>query len=299
VETQTGLKRGRERKIVSSLGILRLKRTQAQRLGLESYQRLSPMLEKCCLRLSANESYQKAEYEIEALMGIKVSHSTFQRLVQRTEVEFSSARQKVTQVSVDGGKVRLRTPIQGHKCEWLEYKSARVEGLYYGATFQANLELTDWLNTQPLCSLLACLGDGHDGVWNVFEAVATTSERLEILDWYHLKENLYKIGGSMRRLKQAEAFLWQGCVDEAKALFDECKLDQSRKFCNYLERHRQRIVNYAYFQAEGIPIGSGAVESSIKQIDHRMKLTGAQWNSENVPKALAVRCAYLNGQLVF
>jgi hypothetical protein len=30
-----------------------------------------------------------------------------------------------------------------------------------------------------------------------------------------------------------------------------------------------------------------------------MKLTGAQWNSENVPHALAVRCAYLNGQLSF
>jgi len=30
-----------------------------------------------------------------------------------------------------------------------------------------------------------------------------------------------------------------------------------------------------------------------------MKLTGAQWKAENVPKALAVRCAYLNGQLKF
>lgn len=279
--------------------MLPLKSTQVERLGLDAYQRLSPMLEKCCLRLSANESYQKAESEIEALMGVKVNHSTFQRLVQRTEVERPTARQKVSQVSVDGGKVRVRTSIKGQKCDWFEYKSARVEGIYYGATFQANLDLTDWLNTQPLCSLIACLGDGHEGVWNVFEAVATASERLEILDWYHLKENLYKIGGSMKRVKQAESWLWQGYVDEAKALFQDCPLDQARKFCNYLEHHRHRIVNYGYFQAEGIPIGSGAVESSIKQIDHRMKLTGAQWNSENVPQALAVRCAYLNGQLSF
>ena len=135
---------------------------QALRLGLDAYQRLSPMLEKCCLRLSANESYQKAEGEIAALMGVRVSHSTLQRLVQRTEVECPTARQKVTQVSVDGGKVRLRSPTKGQPCHWLEYKSARVEGLYYGATFQANLELTDWLNTQPLCTPLVCLGDGHD-----------------------------------------------------------------------------------------------------------------------------------------
>lgn len=257
------------------------------------------MLQKCCLRLSANESYQNAEDEIEALMGIQVNHSTLQRLVQRTEVECPTARQKVTQVSVDGGKVRLRTPTKGQQCQWLEYKSARVEGLYYGATFQANWVLTHWLNTQPLCAPCVCLGDGHDGVWNIFEAVKTPSERLEILDWYHLKENLFKVGGSIKRLHQAEAWLWQGCVDEAQALFQDCQLDQARKFCNYLNHHRQRIVNYAYFQAEGIPIGSGAVESAIKQIDARMKLTGAQWKAENVPKALAVRCAYLNGQLKF
>ena len=264
---------------------------------MDAYQRLSPLLEKCCLRLSANESYQKAEAEIEALMGMKVNHSTLQRLVQRTEVERPTARQKVSQVSVDGGKVRLRTATQGQPCDWLEYKSARIEGVYYGATFQANWVLTDWLNRQPLCTPCVCLGDGHDGVWKVFAALRFPSERLEILDWYHRKENLFKIGGSLKRLHQAEAWLWQGCVDEAKALFHDCQLDQARKFCHYLHQHRHRIVNYAYFQAEGLPIGAGAVESSIKQIDARMKLTGAQWKAENVPQALSVRCAYLNGQL--
>jgi hypothetical protein len=81
------------------------------------------------------------------------------------------------------------------------------------------------------------------------------------------------------------------------ALFQDCDLDQARRFCGYLVHHRHRIVNHAYFQAEGLPIGSGAVESSIKQIDARMKRTEAQWKAENVPQALSVRCAYLNGQL--
>jgi hypothetical protein len=30
-----------------------------------------------------------------------------------------------------------------------------------------------------------------------------------------------------------------------------------------------------------------------------MKLTGAQWKSDNVPNALSVRCSYLNGKLDF
>ena len=37
--------------------------------------------------------------------------------------------------------------------------------------------------------------------------------------------------------------------------------------CTYLEKHRHRIINYYYFQAEQIcSIGSGSIESTIKQI---------------------------------
>ena len=56
---------------------------------------------KHCLRLSANESYQGAEEELEALIGVKVSHSTCQRIVQRTAYEQPTAKQKVTQIRVD------------------------------------------------------------------------------------------------------------------------------------------------------------------------------------------------------
>jgi hypothetical protein len=282
---------------MSPLGVLPIREAQARRLGLAAYQQLSPLLEKCALRLGANQSYQQAEVELEAQMGIRVSHSTLQRLVQRSEIEMPTAKQKVTQLSMDGGKVRVRHRQQGQASEWLEYKSVRLEALYYGAAFQDNSLLSDWVNAQALCHPLVCLGDGHDGVWNLARTISRPQGRLEILDWYHLKENLYKIGGSLQRLHRAQTYLWHGQVAEAIGLFDDCKLDQARKFRQYVNHHRARIVNYSYCQAEGIPIGSGAVESSIKQIDHRMKLPGAQWNRENIPQALSVRCAYLNGLL--
>jgi hypothetical protein len=41
------------------------------------------------------------------------------------------------------------------------------------------------VNTQPLENLLTCLGDGHDGVWNIVGQIATADQRQEILDWYH------------------------------------------------------------------------------------------------------------------
>ena len=57
---------------------------------------------------------------------------------------------------------------------------------------------------------------------SLFKEIASTSQRQEILDWYHLKENLYKVGGERKRIKQAEALLWRGRVDDAGAIFDNC-----------------------------------------------------------------------------
>lgn len=90
--------------------------------------------------------------------------------------------------------------------------------------------------------------------------------------------------------------LWLGNVDQTLALFEECRKKQAQNFCQYLRKHQHRIVNYGYFQAEQLcSIGSGAVESAIKQVDRRIQISGAQWNAENVPQVLAHRCAYLNG----
>ena len=42
---------------------------------------MSGYLEQCCLLLSANESYERSQQDIEVLTGMSVSHSTHQRLV--------------------------------------------------------------------------------------------------------------------------------------------------------------------------------------------------------------------------
>ncbi len=66
----------------SCVGVLPIREKQANQLGLMPRTQLSPLLEKCCLLVSANESYQNAESDIEALTGVKVGHSTQHRLVQ-------------------------------------------------------------------------------------------------------------------------------------------------------------------------------------------------------------------------
>ena len=154
------------------------------------------------------------------------------------------------------------------------------------------------MNSQKLANLLVCLWDGHPGVWKLINEISSSSKRWEILDWYHLRENLYKIGGSLKRLKHAESYLWQGEVDQVIALLSECRRKQAKNFIKYLQEHKARLINYQEVQTEELcSIGSGAVESAIKQLDLRLKVVGAQWNKHNVNQMLQWSSAYLNGQL--
>jgi len=288
------------------LGELPITSKQAQQLEVPSSNQLSPYLEICCLRVSANVSYEDAAADIEYFTGVKVSRSSQQRLVHRQNFELPTLEDKVKELSVDGGNIRVRTS-EGEICAWLGYKAISLHhnGMV-GTSFQDNQVVIDWVNNQPLANTVTCVGDGHDGIWNIVDQLAPDVQRREVLDWFHLIENLHKVGGSLKRLKQAQSLLWKGQVDATISLFINCKGKQAQNFCHYLDKHRDgrspafgdRIINYEYHQAEEIcSIGSGSVESAVKQVDRRTKISGAQWKRENVPQVLAHRCAYLNGLL--
>lgn len=199
---------------------------------MSSHSRISPYLTECCLRASANVSYENAAQDLERYTGMRVSAKTQQRLVHRHQFQEIACVEGVDEISLDGGKVRLRTTTKGESCIWRDYKALCIHPQARMAWFQENEALVDWVNHQPLSPLLTCVGDGHSGIL-------------------------------------------------------------------YLENHRHRIINYDYYQSEKIcAIASGAVESTVKQIDRRLKISGAQWNLENVSQVLKHRCAYLNNTLL-
>ena len=274
------------------MGVVRISPRQARKLGLRRKTPLSPGLEKCCLRACATSSYKQASEDLEQMMGILVGHSTLHRMVGRVELPASIADQASEGMSVDGGKVCLRTDQGG---QWRDYKLVNLHGTVGEAFFQDPQGLKDWYAQQPKAMTLTCLGDGHDGVWNVVNELATSVPIVrQVLDWYHLIENLYKVGGSLKRLQNVENYLWHGWVDSAIGAFDGLQSRQAQNFQNYLRKHQQRIPCYKQYQQLGIPIGSGDVESKIKQMGARVKLPGARWLPQNVPRILRLRCAYLN-----
>ena len=63
----------------------------------------------------------------------------------------------------------------------------------------------------------------------------------------------------------------------------------------YLKRFRD-AVNYDYFRAMGLPIGSGEIESAHRYIPQkRLKIPGATWHPDTVNPILALRIVRANG----
>ncbi len=62
----------------------------------------------------------------------------------------------------------------------------------------------------------------------------------------------------------------------------------------YLTNGRGRM-DYARYEAEGWPIGSGAIEATCKHlVKERFCVTGAHWRRRNIHKILALRLSIHN-----
>ena len=277
------------------IGLVKITTKQAKKLHLDAYRRTSYNLEQNCLLLASNESFENVAKDLEQLTGLKIGKSTVHRQAIAYEVPEPKTKKRVKALSVDGGNIRVRTP-KGEASVWKNYKAIQIHDDLGLASFQDNQKIEQWINQQPLGRTVTCLGDGHDGIWNIVAKIGNSFQRREVLDWYHLKQNLYRIGGSLKRLCRAENNLWHGDIEAALAEFNECKSKQKQlsNFRDYLKRHQERIPDYSLYQLLSIPIGSGAVESLIKRINQRVKITGAQWKYENISQILKLRCAYLN-----
>jgi hypothetical protein len=132
------------------------------------------MLERCCLRVSANVSYQHAAQDVELFTGIAVSAKTQQRLVQRQTFDAPTVDAAVAETSLDGGMVRLIVE-PGQQPLWKQYKAVHLAPMgTRTAWFNDNVALLEWLNRQPLAACLTCLGDGHD---RHLEFVCSTAHR--------------------------------------------------------------------------------------------------------------------------
>ena len=154
---------------------------------------------------------------------------------------------------------------------------------------------------------IALLGDGAPWVWNSLTAAFPTGR--PILDDYHCKEHLYQVADAHDRdtvpaVQWVEATLARLGEDRPSHVIAGLRrmkpTTQAARtaidgLITYLGNQQDRF-GYDTCKAEGMPIGSGGIESANKFIGHvRLKRSGAWWVVENGNGMLRLRCALYNG----
>ena len=127
-----------------------------------------------------------------------------------------------------------------------------------------------------------------------------------ILDRPHLKQHLHE-GAEVIGLTGLERYKWvsdrlhkidAGDVRQVIRTFKKYRGQGKERISNlskYLERFVD-AVDYDYFRAMGLPIGSGEVESAHRYIPQkRLKIPGATWHPDTVNPMLALRIIRANG----
>ena len=151
------------------------------------------------------------------------------------------------------------------------------------------------------------LGDGAEWLWKVMSR--SFPDARQVLDYFHMAEHISKVAKAQYG-DTPEAQLWREAtitrlfLDKTGYVIGGLRRmaptspaagEEIRKLIGYLSKNIDRL-GYQQCRDEGIPIGSGGIESANKYISHaRLKLSGAWWLEANVNAMLRIRCAIYNG----
>jgi hypothetical protein len=229
-------------------------------------------------------------------------------------------------VELDGGWVPSRDQVGGMEgkvsvvatgFEVLRKERQQLSPRRYAATFGSaeRLGALTYAAAEELRGTEAekqvVLGDGAR--WIKTQAAWHFPEAVTILDWSHLERAVHKairaarpgLGQKATRAALYEAIdgrLWEGKVEEALATLrrlrpvaGQDKIGALDDALEYVEGQRGWIGNYEEWEAQGYPIGSGAVEREVGVvINRRMKKQGMRWKRSNADAVVALRVERLN-----
>jgi hypothetical protein len=148
----------------------------------------------------------------------------------------------------------------------------------------------------PEAAKSSVTADGAEWIWNLAADYFPDSE--QIVDWYHACEHLHQASnalhpekpeGAERWFKSRRENLYLGEVQAITEPLDDAGLSEQAR---YFHTHHRRM-RYQEFREEGYPIGSGTVESGIKQFKARLSGPGMRWSRPGAERMLVIREAVM------
>jgi len=149
----------------------------------------------------------------------------------------------------------------------------------------------------PSADQSSVTADGAAWIWNV--ATDLFPDSSQIVDWYHATQHLTAAGQTLYPGNESQARQWidkqkhhlfQGDIHVITAPLDKAGLTEHSR---YFHTHKRRM-QYHQFQDDGFPIGSGSVESSIKQFKARLTGPGMRWSRSGAECMLVIRAAVMD-----
>ncbi len=227
-------------------------------------------------------------------------------------------------VSVDGAKVR--SPEVGPTgLEWFEVRCGMI-GRHVNGDTTPECRMAGHLDADSMFVRLAAyhrtirsmarvwafVADGAPWIWE--RVPWLFPDAIAILDIYHAGEHVGVAAAAAFGPDQPTTKLWKAkarsmllaqggvrsiiktlvaCLREGRCV-DRAGVERELRYL-WTNRHRMR---YAEYEAAGLPVGSGAMESTIKQVcTQRLRRAGMMWTREGADRMLRLRAAHLNGDL--
>lgn len=157
------------------------------------------------------------------------------------------------------------------------------------------------------------VADGATWIWERARLYFTNA--IQVLDIYHASEHVASAGIHCFGEGTAEARRWRETASEMlleeecgrgvlRALAEQLRspekladVEKVRTELRYFWKNRHRM-RYQWLKKQGLPIGSGAMESGIKQLStKRLRQPGMKWSKRGAHDMLSLRAAHLSGEL--
>jgi len=211
----------------------------------------------------------------------------------------------ISQFDEEGKKIKSITPILDGSCGSLD------------DFFELLKQYLLSINLDEASEIVFC-ADGGTGIWPRTEKLINEldlSNAKQILDYTHAKQNINLVKKlisdglkltdkqSRKLAKQVRELLWNGDIDGIsdlvmKKLKGKRKIPKAalKKLNDYFGNHSR--FQYKTFRDNGLPTGSGTVESAIRRvINLRIKGTGLFWKREHAENIIFLRSLVLTGKL--
>lgn len=278
--------------VVNELGRIVFEYDQEQRMNAEERRQ----------RKAAGDSVDNCYAKSGGILYIEMDGAMFNSLQRK---DGSTWKENKLGVVINSHDIKYYETKLGKDAHEI-YKREFISYIGDADTFKSHLYAMALRNGLEAVDTVVIISDGAKWIKTFRETYCQGLNVVHILDYTHVKENIFKFANAFIRGKK-QKHVW---AEQLKTLVKEGKIDEALKMAEpykdvrklgipniygYLSNNRE-CMNYPSYIAAGYFIGSGVIESGNRYVmQERLKLPGMRWDVQTAQYVLSLKCKYDSG----